>query len=154
MNGQATTMTRSLPPRHIVLYADDDIDDLQLVKEAFDQYASNVDVVTVQDGVEAVSYLKSLSDLDPSPCLIILDINMPRMDGKQALKQIRNIERLEGIPVVMFTTSSMPIDRNFAEQYKAGFLTKPLDLRQMEAIADEFIEHCTDEIKKNIRRKF
>ena len=146
-------MTQSMPPRHIVLYADDDIDDLQLVKEAFDQYASNVDVVTVRDGVEAVSYLEALSDLDPSPCLIILDINMPRMDGKQALKNIRKIERLEGIPVVMFTTSSMSIDRNFAEEYKAGFLTKPIDVRQMEVIADIFIEHCTDEIKKNIQRK-
>lgn len=153
MYGQATTMKRALPPRHIVLYADDDIDDLQLVKEALDQYASNVDVVTVRDGVEAVDYLQSLSDLDPSPCLIILDINMPRMDGKQALKQIRKIERLENIPVVLFTTSSMPLDRSFAEQYNAGFFTKPIDVRQMEAIADKFIEHCTDEIKKNIQRR-
>jgi CheY-like chemotaxis protein len=146
-------MTRSLPPRHIVLYADDDIDDLQLVKEAFDQYASNVDIVTVNDGVEALSYLESLGELDPSPCLIILDINMPRMDGKETLRRIRKELGMKEVPVVLFTTSSMPVDRNFAHEYKAGFLTKPIDIRQMEAIADEFIEHCTDEIKKKIQRK-
>lgn len=146
-------MTPPLPPKHIVLYADDDLDDLQLVKEAFEQYASNVEVITVQDGLEALNFLNGLSDYDPSPCLVILDINMPRLDGKETLKKMRSLEKLEEVPVVLFTTSSQPMDKHFAHQYKAGFLTKPIDVRQMEIITDQFIEHCTDEIKKNIRRQ-
>lgn len=143
-------MTKAIPPKHIVLYADDDQDDLMLLQEAFSNYALNVKVVTARDGNEALEYLNSLTPLDPSPCLIILDVNMPRMDGKETLWNIRKHHRFVEIPVVMFTTSSFLADRDFAEKYKAGFITKPLDTKQLAAIADQFIEYCTDDIKKSI----
>jgi CheY-like chemotaxis protein len=136
-----------------VLYADDDPDDLMLVKEAFTRYSDNVEVVTATDGEQAVSYLSSLDHFEPAPCLIILDINMPRLDGKEALKRIRTLQRFNDIPVVLFTTSSYTVDREFARQHKAGFITKPLDVRQIESIADQFVQHCTDEIKKSIRKQ-
>jgi CheY-like chemotaxis protein len=100
-----------------------------------------------------LSYLASLDHFDPAPCLIILDINMPRLDGKEALKKIRTMPRYAEIPVVLFTTSSYTLDREFARQNKAGFITKPLDVRQIESIADQFVQHCTDEIKKSIRKQ-
>lgn len=143
----------NIPPKHIVLYADDDPDDLALVQEAFEKYADNVDVVTVSDGFEAISYLNGLDHFEPAPCLIILDINMPRMNGKEALQKIRNLQRFEGIPVVLFTTSSFLLDKDFATKYAAGFITKPLDSRQIKIIAEQFVSHCTDEIKKSIQRK-
>lgn len=147
-------MTKSIPPKkNIVLYADDDPDDLQLVRDAFTLYSTNVEVVTVRDGTEALAYLKSLGEYDPKPCLVILDINMPRLNGKEALIELRKTERFEDTPVVLFTTSSLPLDKNFAERYKAGFITKPIDARQMEMITGNFIEHCTEEIRKNIRRE-
>lgn len=146
-------MTQSIPPKHIVLYADDDIDDLQLVEDALSRYTDNVEVVTFTDGMQALSYLNQLTPIDPTPCLIILDINMPRLNGKEVLQKLRTLERFEEVPVVLFTTSSQPVDQNFAYRYNAGFLTKPIDIRQMDRIADEFIEHCSDNIRKNIKRK-
>jgi CheY-like chemotaxis protein len=146
-------MTNSVDHKHVVLYADDDADDLLLVQEAFAQHGDNVEVITVGDGIEALNYLESLSPLDPSPCLVILDINMPRLNGKEALKEIRKTERFSEVPVVIFTTSSLPLDKDFAKKYNAGFLTKPLDLKQMDFIASQFIEHCDDEIKKNLRKR-
>lgn len=146
-------MTKAIPPKHIVLYADDDEDDLMLVEEAFQELAFNVDVITANDGAEALSYLNHLSPFDPAPCLIILDVNMPRLNGKETLQRIRNHERFAEIPVVMFTTSSMPLDKGFSENYKAGFITKPLDSKQMKTIAEVFVEHCSDEVKKNISRR-
>lgn len=145
-------MTKATPPKHIVLYADDDEDDLMLVQEAFASYNASVEVITVSDGTEALRYLKELSAVDPAPCLIILDVNMPRMNGKDALKEIRRLQRFEEIPVTLFTTSSLPLDRSFAEKYKAYFFTKPIDVNQMAVIADQFVEHCTDEVKKNVKR--
>lgn len=138
--------------KHIVLYADDDPDDLMLVTEAFNRYANNVKMVTASDGKEALSFLENLSEKDPSPCLIILDINMPRLNGKEALKKIRQIKRFQNIPVVLFTTSSFHADKEFASQHNASFITKPLDVRHLEMIADQFIDHCSDDIKKNISR--
>lgn len=147
-------MTMDTSAKNIVLYADDDIDDIQLVRDAFSEYSQNVKLVTVEDGLEALSFLKNLSSDDPVPCLIILDINMPRMDGKEALVKIRQMKRFEDIPSILFTTSSQKRDKDFAEKYNAGFLTKPIDFTQMDIIARKFIEHCSDDIKKNITREF
>lgn len=146
-------MTQMFTPRYVVLYADDDQDDLDLVLDAFAKFTDNVDVVTAQDGYEAIAYLKNLPQLEPSPCLIILDMNMPRLDGKETLKKVRQLDRFQDTPVVIFTTSSLPDDKDFARKYNAGFITKPLDLKQFSVIAEQFISHCADEIKRNIQRK-
>lgn len=144
-------MTKPVP-KNIVLYADDDYDDLELVIEAFALYANNVEVVTARDGSQALSYLHQLTDEDAKPCLIILDINMPVINGKEVLRKLRDHVHFESIPVVLFTTSSQPQDEQFALKYNAGFVTKPLDVSQMEKITDLFIDNCSDEIRKNIRK--
>lgn len=146
-------MTRSLPPKNIVVYADDDSDDLELVQDAFAQYAKNVEVVSFKDGVTALSYLQGLTKLDPLPCLVILDINMPVLNGKEVLVRLRQLEPFESVPVVLFTTSSQPQDRSFANRYGAGFVTKPLDAKQMQIITDQFIDHCAEEIRNKIRNR-
>ena len=146
-------MTKINPPKNIVLYADDDPDDLELVKDAFSNYAKHVEVIACTDGIQALSYLNNLSEKDPTPCLVILDVNMPLLSGKEVLVRLRETERFTHIPIVLFTTSSQPADKNFAQQYGAGFITKPIDTKQMAYIADEFIDHCTDEIKNKIRKQ-
>ncbi|GAC1419539.1 MAG: hypothetical protein NVS1B13_21310 [Flavisolibacter sp.] len=138
---------------HTVVYADDDSDDLELVQQSFEQHTMNVKVVTFKNGSHVLSYLLSLTPLEPTPCLIILDINMPIINGKEVLMRLRQVDRLHTVPVVLFTTSSLPLDQDFAHQYNAGFITKPLGIKQMEMITDQFIEHCADEIKKNIRKQ-
>jgi CheY-like chemotaxis protein len=145
-------MTMPPPPKNIVLYADDDPDDLELVQEAFKKYATNVDVLTATDGSQALSYLLAINDGDPTPCLIILDINMPMVSGKDVLVRIRQEQRFEATPVVLFTTSSMTLDAQFAKHYNAGFITKPLDAGQMRKITEQFIGHCTEDIQKIIKR--
>lgn len=145
-------MTQTTPSKHLVLYADDDKDDITLVEDAFSETADNIELVTAYNGADALNYLYSLTQLDPNPCLIILDVNMPRMDGKETLLRIRQMERFKMIPVVLFTTSSFHQDKHFAEKYNAGFITKPLNTQQMKHITDQFIEHCTDEVKKSLRK--
>lgn len=146
-------MTKEISVKNIVLYAEDDSDDLQLVKEAFFQHTKNVEIISVSDGVQALSWLQKLNENHPAPCLIILDINMPRMDGKEALEAIRSMDRFKDIPAVLFTTSSQPIDKAFAKKYNAGFITKPINYKQMDMIAKQFIDHCTDKIQSNIRKQ-
>lgn len=146
-------MTKSTSPKNIILYADDDLDDLQLVEDSFSSFATNVEVITVTDGCMALNYLNRLKPLEPKPCLIILDINMPRVNGKEVLQEIRRSNEFKEVPVVLFTTSSLEQDKEFALRYNAGLITKPLDVRQMEIITMQFIDHCTDDIQKLIRRR-
>lgn len=147
-------MTKLTPSKYTVVYADDDPDDIELVEEAFRLYAHNVDMITFRDGSQVLSYLQGLNPTDPHPCLIILDINMPRLQGKEVLKRLRNISGLEEVPVVLFTTSSLPHDRMFAKELNAGFVTKPLDYGQMEYIITRFINHCDEDVQKKISRNY
>lgn len=138
---------------NIVLYADDDLDDLQFIKDAFSRYSDNVELVTVSDGFEAISFLNNIPVDQPVPCLIILDINMPRLDGKEALKIIRETERFEKVPAILFTTSSQVRDKEFAKKYNAGFRTKPIEYSELDIIAGHFIEYCTDETKNKVMKQ-
>lgn len=141
-----------IPPKSLVLYADDDPDDLTLVSEAFSKYSSNVELVTVHNGADALHFLERLTPNDPLPCLVILDVNMPLLNGKETLARLRKMPRFEDVPVILFTTSSMNFDKAFAARHGAGFISKPLNSRQMGAIIDQFIDHCAEEVRKQIRR--
>lgn len=147
-------MTQTKATTHLVLYADDDIDDIKFVEEAFSETTENIELIIAYNGLDLIRYLEGLNQLDPNPCLIILDVNMPLMNGKEALSKIRQMDRYLNIPVVLFTTSSTDFDKNFAQKYNAGFITKPLNNKQMKNITDRFIEHCTDEVQKHIRKSY
>ncbi len=146
-------MTRSIPPKSIILYADDDPDDLDLVKDVFKEYSETVELLTFPTGEEMLEYIQQMPPDSPLPCLLILDINMPRLNGFEALKKIRHIKGFEEIPAVIFTTSTMPHEKKKAVDHNAGFVTKPLNREQIYGIFDQLIHYCTDDEKKRIKRK-
>src|SRR5690349_14488676 len=112
-------MVKPATLKNIVFYADDDTDDLELVEDAFARFSNNVEVITAKDGVQALSYLQTLNEQTPTPCLIILDINMPILNGRDVLRKIKEMPPLSSVPVVLFTTSSSPLDKEFAKKYNA-----------------------------------
>ena len=116
-------MSQPFEKEFIVVYADDDPDDIELVKEAFEQYAFNVKLEIFSDGLTALSYLHNLSVVDAMPCLIILDINMPGINGKDCLKKIRQIDHFNEVPVVLFTASVSDRDKEFAKLYNGDLST-------------------------------
>ncbi|HWI90278.1 MAG TPA: response regulator [Flavisolibacter sp.] len=146
-------MTQSLPPKSLVLYADDDPEDIELVVEAFQSYAQNVELMTFADGIELLNFIEAVDPLHVAPCLFIIDINMPRLNGKETLRRLRRIETFAEVPAVLFSTSSLPADAVFAKNFNAGFVTKPLHTSQVHLIIDEIIEHCSDEVKKMIKKR-
>lgn len=133
--------------KHTILYAEDDPDDLLMVREAFQQH-DHIEVVHAANGGEALHILKSMHADGYLPCLVILDINMPVMDGKQALKKIRTEEDLKKVSVVLFSTSNSLADKNFAAQLEAELITKPLTYMDLESIARAFVDRCNFEINK------
>ncbi len=145
-------MTHIIPSKNLVLYADDDADDRMFVKEAFEEHTINVELITTKDGVETISFLEKSLINKVIPCLIILDINMPRMNGKQTVQKIKEIKELEHVPIILFSTSSQQMDKEFASNYKIGFLTKPIDYTEMEKVINHFFEYCSDQTKAEIRK--
>ncbi len=77
---------------------------------------------------------------------------MPKLDGKETLKEIRRMEQFSEIPIILFSTSSMPQDKAFAAKHGAGYITKPLVTRQMVKIVNQFIDHCTSDVKKVLNK--
>ena len=113
-------------PLQSVFIADDDEDDRLLLKYAFAQHSPECHLVFAEDGL---ALLDALVQIDSEPCLIILDLNMPRLNGLEALQVLRNNSRYAQVPVVILTTSSEVTDRMHAYALGANdFLTKPLSM--------------------------
>ena len=116
-----------------ILMADDDPDDRMLVRDALQESQSPHQLTCVEDGEELLDYLRhrgAYSSLDESSrsYLILLDLNMPRKDGRETLREIKADPQLRRIPVVILTTSQA--EEDIARSYDLGassFITKPSD---------------------------
>lgn len=128
----------SIPPAPFtILMADDDPDDQMLVKEAFDEVYLRNPLVLVNDGEELMDYLHrrgEYSSLEgqPYPGLILLDLNMPKKDGREALKEIKSDKDLRRIPVIVLTTSKA--EEDILKSYDLGansYIVKPVKLKNL-----------------------
>ena len=85
--------------RFTILYAEDDADDLFMVKQAFEKH-DHIEIIHALNGLEALELLDEMSANNDRPCLVILDINMPKLDGRETLVRIKEDEKTREIPVV------------------------------------------------------
>jgi len=134
------------PHKHTILYAEDDLDDLFMIRQAFEQFDGATTLLHASNGFEALEQLNKEKVNKHLPCLIILDINMPGMNGREALIRIRQSEDFREIPVVLFTTSSSELDKAFARKWGAEFITKPLVYSELEQLAKRFVTLCTSSV--------
>jgi len=120
-----------------ILMAEDDADDRILLRDAFRDSGVEVNLDFVPDGVELMARLNALLD-DPDgklPDLLLLDLNMPRMDGREALHAIREHDGLKHLPVVILTTSRARLDILASYQLGANsFVTKPSRFDELIAV--------------------
>lgn len=131
--------------KHTILYAEDDLDDLFILKQAFEKH-NHIEVLHAPDGKMTLSMLEEGVKEKVLPCLVILDINMPVMNGREALEAIRNHPALQKLPVVLFSTSNNTADKLFAESHDAILITKPVDFFNLEMIVEQFIDRCNFEV--------
>jgi len=132
----------------IILMADDDQEDCLLARIAFDEAAIEGEIRFVEDGKELMDYLQnggrySVQEQAPRPDLILLDLNMPRMDGRKALREIKSDQGLRDIPVVILTTSRNEKDVNFCLNAGAcEFKTKPVEISEWVGVITSAKSHC------------
>lgn len=151
-------MSIDLPQREFeILLVEDCEEDAELTQYAFRQlpFAFNLNVVT--DGVEALDFLrhhKRYRDV-PRPDVILLDLNMPRMDGRQLLVELKRDPDLMLIPVIVLSTSSSPEDIRCAYQSQsAAYITKPCNpaefSRSIRVLADFWLSGTTRLYKPSV----
>lgn len=116
-----------------ILLVEDNPGDIRLTQEALKEGNIPNDLHVVKDGVEAIDYLKQRGKYADrgKPDIILLDLNLPRKDGREVLAEIKADENLKLIPVIILTTSDA--DSDILKSYKLhanSFITKPVDLDQ------------------------
>jgi CheY-like chemotaxis protein len=130
----------------IVLLVEDEPADAHLVRLAFEEGQVMIDLHHVSDGVEAFAFLRhegAYANL-PTPDLILLDLNMPRMDGRQFLQKVKLDGALHSLPVVVLTTSDAERDMlDSYDHFAAGYIVKPVDvddfIRIVRGISDYWV---------------
>jgi CheY-like chemotaxis protein len=126
----------------VILLIEDDEDDVEILCDAFETVSKDYKIIHAQNGEEGLEVLHNLVQGNKTPCLIILDVNMPKMDGKEVIAALRRKQSYEQIPVVVFTTSKQPADKEYFHQHGAEMLTKPSSFTDFLEIAKHLLGLC------------
>jgi CheY-like chemotaxis protein len=132
-----------------VLIAEDDPDDRFLMEQVFEELGCKGALRFVEDGEELMDYLLRRGQYgnpghSPQPSLILLDLNMPRKDGRQALLEIKGVPDLQKIPIIVWTTSDFEEDRTKCQEAGAiAYVTKPTAYaRLVDAVRELLVKHA------------
>lgn len=120
-----------------VLMVEDDPDDVYLTRDALHANRLRMNLDVVSDGVEAMQYLRASSNRVPGrrPDLVLLDLNLPRMDGREVLTAIKEDPTLTDIPVIILTTSQAEEDIAASYRHHANsYISKPVDIEDFRSV--------------------
>jgi CheY-like chemotaxis protein len=126
-------------PRINILLAEDNPADVFLIRESLKEHGVEFALEVAENGEQAMQRLNELRDGSGGvpPDLIVLDLNLPQVDGMELLRHLRNIPRLAGLPVVIFTSSDSTQDRQNAAMLGAMYICKPVNLDEFMKIGQE-----------------
>jgi two-component system, chemotaxis family, response regulator Rcp1 len=133
-----------------VLLVEDSPGDVRLMREAFRHANQSIHLHVACDGVEAMAFLKNEGTHAnaPRPDIILLDLNLPKMDGREVLAHIKEDESLKTIPTVILTTSVAEADIVKSYQLRANcYLSKPVQLNEFEALVKSINDFWLTEVK-------
>jgi len=133
-----------MPFTSTILCVDDDEDDLFFIKEIIKSQGHSFEIEEARNGWDALNYLQESLSKQLLPCLIIMDMNMPRMDGKQTIHKIKEDGELARIPIVVFTTSSNTTHKKYFEGQGIRFITKPFDYKIFTGEIINLLTYCAD----------
>ncbi|HEX9454799.1 MAG TPA: response regulator [Candidatus Binatia bacterium] len=137
-----TILSRSRPAE--VLLVEDNDNDVELMKIGFKRAKFAVNLNHVANGEECMAYLRKEDNYAaaPTPDLVLLDLNMPRMDGREVLEEIARDERLKHLPIVILTTSDAPEDVLISYKLRCNsYIVKPVDFEQFSKVIHGIAEY-------------
>ena len=128
--------------RKLILWAADDTDDLMLMRHVLQDIGHLYNIQEVGNGQQALDYLDLCKKENNLPCLIILDMNMPVLNGKETLSLLKKDEALKNIPVVFFTTSNSELDKMFSKKFGVEMVTKPPQYNELKKAVQKMLDFC------------
>jgi CheY-like chemotaxis protein len=127
-----------------ILYIDDDQDDLLIFEESVNTLFPDITLFKAQSSEAGIDILNQLeSEKKPFPSLIMIDMNMPKMDGRQTLQHIRSIEKWHEIPIAIFTTFADLDDIEFCKRHGSACITKPMNFFDFSKILQKLLNQIT-----------
>src|ERR1700732_2147645 len=143
-------MFKEIDMKKTVLLVEDSPGDVRLTQEAFRDADPSIDLHVAVDGVEAMAFLRSegVHSDAPRPDFILLDLNLPKMDGREVLTHIKEDESLKTIPTVILTTSEAEVDIVKSYQLQANcYLCKPVQLDAFEGLVKSINDFWLTKVK-------
>ncbi len=125
-----------------ILFVDDDEDDRQLLADVVKNTHPEVNIAFAENGLIALQYLSEGQQNLQLPCLIVLDLNMPILDGKETYKKIREELKIDSVPVMIFTSSQNPNDKTLFNNLGVEFITKPDEYWHLNQIVNRMVSVC------------
>jgi len=126
----------------LILCVEDDEDDIALIEETANEMDASLRLVAKQNGKEALMFLHRQKEQEHLPCLILLDFNMPVMNGKEVLEVLKKDDALSKIPVIMFTTSSGNREQLICDTYGIEMVTKPARIVEFKRVLNHLLVRC------------
>lgn len=130
------------PLKKTILYVDDDADDRELLGEVMQKVTPEFKIIFAENGLQAIEILVETKETKFLPCLIVLDLNMPYLNGRQTFERIKADTQLRSIPVVILSSGESPADKSFFGKEGIPYFTKPIDLLDMESLASNLTTLC------------
>jgi CheY-like chemotaxis protein len=127
-----------------ILYIDDDQDDLLIFEESVNTLFPHITLFKAQSTEVGIDILNQLeAEKKPYPSLIMIDMNMPKMDGRQTLQHIRSVEKWQEIPVAIFTTFADLDDIEFCKRHGSACITKPMNFVEFSKTLQNLLNQIT-----------
>ncbi len=135
-------MKNSAYSNRMVVLAEDDEDDQEFIRDAIKKINPTQELHVANNGKELLDYVHELKD-NQVPCLFVIDLNMPVMDGWQTLDELNRLPKFSGVPKVIFTTSDMEQDKKKALKNGATlYLTKPSNMTDVVKSVGKILGYC------------
>lgn len=129
-------------PEKFILLGEDDIDDQEILEEIFSTVDPSCQLLFINNGKKVLTHLEDIND-ENLPCLIVLDYNMPELNGAEILKNLHNNHRVAKVPKIIWSTSNAPAYKSMCLELGAcDYLVKPSKINMLEDMIKHMLSYC------------
>ena len=135
------TIIAELPSR-LIMFGEDDLDEEDFLKDIFSSLDASLSILFISNGRKLIATLEQMTD-DKLPCLIVLDYNMPELNGAEILRILKRNSRYDSIPKIVWSTSGSEIYKiKCLESGAIDYLIKPSNIKELEDISRHLLSFC------------